>query len=102
MNGDGFIDVVVACELAHLIYFQNPGKDIRQQAWSRTIIEVSKNRGSYIRAFLADFNRDGQLELVAANKGEQSPDLKTPPLKNISLYIPGDNPLDPRGGKSRF
>ena len=24
-NGDGYPDVVVACELAHLIYFQNPG-----------------------------------------------------------------------------
>ena len=24
-NGDGFIDVVAACELAHLIYLENPG-----------------------------------------------------------------------------
>ena len=23
-NGDGHLDLVVACELAHLIYFQNP------------------------------------------------------------------------------
>ncbi|MFT6436902.1 MAG: CubicO group peptidase (beta-lactamase class C family) [Candidatus Azotimanducaceae bacterium] len=101
VNGDGFIDVVVACELAHLIYFQNPGKDIRGQTWPRTIIEVSKNRGSYIRAFLADFNGDGRLEVVAANKGEQSPDLKSPPAKSISLYVPGIDPLDPKDWKEQ-
>ena len=25
MNGDGYPDIVVACELSHLIYFENPG-----------------------------------------------------------------------------
>jgi len=94
VNGDGFIDVVVACELAHLIYFQNPGADFRTRAWPRTIIDVSKSRGSYIRAFLADFDGDDRLELVAANKGEQSPDLRNPPLNNISLYLPSTDPLD--------
>ena len=29
LNGDGWPDVLAACELAHLIYFQNPGKEIR-------------------------------------------------------------------------
>ena len=101
VNGDGFMDVVVACELAHLIYFENPGKDIRNKRWARTIIDVSKDRGSYIRAFLADFNGDGRPEVVAANKGEQSPDLKSPPLKNISLYLPGTNPLDPTDWKEQ-
>ena len=97
VNGDGFLDVVVACELAHLIYFQNPGKDFRNKVWPRVILEVSKNRGSYIRAFLADFDGDGYPEIVAANKGEQSPDLKSPPQKNISLYLPGTDPLDSAG-----
>jgi len=34
-NRDGYPDVVVACELAHLIYLQNPGKDIRTSRWQR-------------------------------------------------------------------
>ena len=25
VNGDGYPDIIAACELAHLIYFQNPG-----------------------------------------------------------------------------
>ncbi len=35
MNGDGYLDIVVACELAHLIYFQNPGPDPRPGRRSR-------------------------------------------------------------------
>ena len=101
VNGDGFLDVVVACELAHLIYFQNPGKDVRNKVWPRAILEVSRNRGSYIRAFLADFDGDGYPEIVAANKGEQSPDLKSAPLKNISLYLPSSNPLNSAGWREQ-
>ena len=93
VNGDGFIDVVVACELAHLIYFQNPGKDSRTAPWERTILNVSKNRGSYIRTFLADFDGDGRPEVAAANKGEQNPEIKDAPLNNISLYLPPADPL---------
>lgn len=97
VNGDGFVDVVVACELAHLIYFQNPGSQIRTTHWERVILTVSKNRGSYIRSFLADFDGDGKPEIVAANKGEQNPDVRGAPLNNISLYVAGDNPLDADG-----
>ena len=94
VNGDGHIDVVVACELAHLIYFQNPGEDPRDRHWRRVIPTLSKNRGSYIRAFLADFDGDGRPEVVAANKGEQSPDVATTAeLNNISLYLIPDDPL---------
>jgi len=37
VNRDGYPDVVVACELAHLIYFQNPGKLARNARWARII-----------------------------------------------------------------
>ncbi len=97
VNSDGFIDVVVACELAHLIYFQNPGRNIRTTDWQRVILEVSKNRGSYIRAFLADFDDDGVPEIAAANKGGQNPALEGAALDNISLYLAPKNPLDARG-----
>ncbi len=101
VNGDGYIDVVVAVELAHLIYFQNPGKDIRDTTWKRTILEVSKHRGSYIRTFLADFDGDGRPEVSSANKGEQNPDLKDAPLNNISLYLPPEDPLQGQDWKEQ-
>jgi hypothetical protein len=41
VNGDGFPDIVVACELAHLIYFQNPGEQIRTRQWPRVIIPIT-------------------------------------------------------------
>ncbi|MEO2173618.1 MAG: VCBS repeat-containing protein [bacterium] len=101
VNGDGFVDVVVACELAHLIYFQNPGKNSRLVVWPRAILDVSRDRGSYIRAFLADFDNDGTPEISAANKGGQNPALEKAPLNNISLYLPPDNPLDGKQWKEK-
>ncbi len=92
-NGDGHPDVVVAAELAHLIYFQNPGKDPRTTNWARTIPPVTTERGSYIRVFFADFNGDGRVEVIAPNKGAQNPELDTPAPLNISLYHLPENPL---------
>ena len=72
LNGDGYADVVVACELGHLIYFENPGKGgARTAHWKRVILKNTAGRGSWIRVFLADLDGDGRLEAVAANKGEQ-------------------------------
>ena len=72
VNGDGWPDIIAACEIEHLIYFQNPGKGIRSGNWDRVIPEIAKDRGSFIRAFFADFNQDGKYEVVAPNKGTQS------------------------------
>jgi VCBS repeat protein len=72
LNGDGFPDVVAACELAHLIYLENPGKD-RTATWKRFIPPQTVDKGSFIRVFLADFNQDGRLEVIAPNKGSQGP-----------------------------
>ena len=72
INGDGYPDIVAACELAHLIYLQNPGKSARTARWARIIPPVVSGRGSFIRVFLADFNKDGRLEIVTANKGAQN------------------------------
>ena len=94
MNGDGYPDIVAACELAHLIYFQNPGEKARTARWERVIPPVASNRGSYIRVFLADFNKDGRLEVVAPNKGSQSGPATSTERHAISWFeIPAD-PLD--------
>jgi hypothetical protein len=71
LNGDGFLDVLAACELAHLIYLENPGD--RTSPWKRLRPKITRDRGSFIRVFAADFNDDGVPEVVGVNKGAQNP-----------------------------
>ncbi|MEZ5393309.1 MAG: VCBS repeat-containing protein [Bryobacterales bacterium] len=96
LNGDGYADVVVACELAHLLYLQNPGKDIRSTKWQRLIPPVTVDKGSYIRVFLADLNQDGKLEVITPNKGEQNPPMNTPDSHPFVIYEIKGDPLDPK------
>ncbi len=105
-NGDGYLDVIAACELAHLIYFQNPGdqETIRSGKWPRVIPGVANNRGSYIRVFFVDIDGDGRPEVTAANKGEQSPAVgglagEGFPLKEISWFELPEDPLDGKAWK---
>ena len=109
-NGDGHPDVIVATELAHLVYFENPGIDARHVRWRRTIPPITTNRGSFIRVFFADFDGDGRPEVVAANKGDQDPPeivtkgndgqsatttiRKKVEKKSISLFVLPENPLN--------
>ena len=94
MNGDGYPDVVVSCELAHLIYFENPGADARTATWKRVIPAVTKDRGSYIRVWTADFDDDGRPEIVAPNKGAQNPQRGTTETHAISYFTLPPDPLD--------
>ena len=73
LNFDGYLDVVAAAELSHLIYLQNPGPTARQDDWPRLILPMTQGRGSYIRVFAGDFDGDGIPELTDPNKGAQSP-----------------------------
>ena len=70
-NDDGHLDIIVACELAHLVYFQNPITDVQSSSWQKLIPEVTKGRGSFIRVFSADLDNDGSPEIISANKGDQ-------------------------------
>jgi hypothetical protein len=96
VDGDGDLDVVAACELAHLIYFENPGRGARGAAeWRRLIPSVTLDRGSFIRVFVADLNGDGRLEVTAANKGAQDPTRARQEPKAISFFeITGDPLMD--------
>ncbi|XOV90076.1 MAG: serine hydrolase [Pseudomonadota bacterium] len=93
LNGDGLLDVLGACELAHIVYLQNPGH--RDLPWPRLKPSITRNHGSFIRVFAADFNADGQPEVVGVNKGSQNPRgedrLKPNPISWFE--ITGD-PLD--------
>lgn len=96
LNGDGWLDVLIACELAHLAYFQNPGNADRDVEWQRLVPAITKNRGSFIRVFAADFNGDGQAEVIGVNKGMQNPSGEGARRPNpISWFeITGDPLLD--------
>jgi len=95
-NGDGFLDVIVAAELSHLIYLQNPGPEEarRGAAWKRLILPMTKGNGSYIRVFAEDLDGDGTPEAIAANKGAQRPGpadlLRSTP---VSIFSVRGNPL---------
>ena len=94
VNRDGHLDIIVAAELAHLLYLQNPGNGARTQPWPRLILPMTKDRGSYIRVFFADLDGDGVPEVTAPNKGSQRPSLvdfarSTP----VSVYKVVGNPL---------
>jgi hypothetical protein len=69
INGDGWLDIVAACEDAHLIYFENPGPSSRTSQWASLIPDVTTGRGSWLRVFIADMDGDGRPEITAANKG---------------------------------
>lgn len=93
-DADGDVDVLVACELAHLVYFANPGRTARTATWRSVVVPITTHRGSYIRAFAADLDGDGRPEVSAANKGEQNPDPNSPVISNLSLYLVPEDPLD--------
>ncbi len=91
LNGDGWPDIIIASELAHLAYFQNPGADSRTRPWDHIIPAITQDRGSWIRVFFADFDGDGRPEVSAANKGKQNPDRATAKPTAISVFkITGD------------
>ena len=94
VNGDGHPDVIVACELAHLIYLQNPGgNNARSERWPRLILPQTLGRGSFIRVFFADFNGAGIPEATSPNKGAQNPRREDMNPTAISVFEVTGDPL---------
>ena len=97
INNDGYLDVVIAAELSHIIYLQNPGGlKSRTDPWRRLILPMTKGTGSYIRVFTGDLDGDGKIEIIAANKGAQRPGPEdyarsTP----VSFFSFSTDPLSP-------
>jgi len=100
LDGDGDLDVVVACEDAHLVYLENPG-GVRSRdaaAWRAVIPAPTRDRGSWVRVFVADLDGDAGLEVVATNKsipmpsGAGSMDVPATP---VSIFETHGRPADP-------
>lgn len=97
LDGDGWPDLVVACEEAHLAYFRNPGPDARSAGWESHIPEASRGRGSWLRVFIADVTGDGRLDVLAANKGGSDiidPDAPRADRTTSLFTLSGDPLLD--------
>ncbi len=98
-DGDGWLDIIVACRLAHLVYFRNPAFDVRTGRWDRVIPDVTRGRGSFIRVFFADLDGDGRPEVTTANEGKQLPGIlgyeeRRYRATEISWFKVPLNPLD--------
>ena len=96
LNGDGWPDLVAACEEAHLVYLQNPAGNPREDAWRHLIPAITQGRGSWLRVFIADLDQDGRLDVLGANKGAADiidPSRPSARRPTSLLLIDGD-PLD--------
>ncbi len=98
LNGDGWPDLVGACEDAHLVYFQNPGQGERSVRWPRLVLPITQDRGSWLRVFITDLDQDGRLDVVAPNKGAADiidPDADHSTGRAVSLFRIDGDPLQP-------
>ncbi|MDO9475513.1 MAG: VCBS repeat-containing protein, partial [Pseudohongiella sp.] len=94
MNGDGYIDILIAAELSHVLYLQNPGPGARDTEWPRLKLPMTVGRGSYIRVFAADLDGDGVPEVIAPNKGAQIPGPDDFAVSNpVSIFKVSGDPL---------
>jgi len=95
MNGDGYMDILIAAELSHVLYLQNPGPDARNTEWPRLKLPMTAGRGSYIRVFAADLDGDGVPEVIAPNKGAQIPGPEDFAVSNpVSVFKVTGDPLN--------
>ena len=95
LNTDGFPDLVAACEKGHLLYLENPGGTVRGWRWARIIPDLSTGR-SFVSVAVADLNRDGRPEIVAAYRHSSTgddPAMETDAEGAVSWFEIPENPL---------
>lgn len=75
LDRDGDPDLVIACEGGTLVYYENPGGAAARDVTQRIPFVPTgvTERGSWIRVYVADLDRDGDLEVVATNKSIPMP-----------------------------
>lgn len=98
LDGDGDLDLVAACEEAHLSVFANPGgAKARRTPWPALVPSITTGRGSWLQVAVSDLDGDGRPEVIAANKGHADVVRLTanerPDLSTSRFRIDGD-PLD--------
>jgi len=94
INGDGYLDILVAAELSHILYLQNPGTGMRSSEWPRLKLPMTDGRGSFIRVFAADLDGDGTPDVIAPNKGAQIPGPEDFAVSNpVSIFKVMGDPL---------
>ncbi|GIS20831.1 MAG: hypothetical protein CM15mP120_27470 [Pseudomonadota bacterium] len=86
VNGDGYPDVLVAAELAHLIYLQNPGPKARLEPWPRLILPMTQGQGSYLRVFLPISIRMAKWRPLQQTKARNDRDPKITRAQPQSIY----------------
>lgn len=98
LNGDGWPDLVTANEEGHLAYFENPGSPpaARAGGWRGVIPKATRDRGSWLRVFIADIDGDGRADVTAANKGASDivDPAGAPGDRATSLFTLAGDPLD--------
>ncbi len=95
INKDGRLDIVVACEIGNLTYFQAPETPRDMTAWKATPLAATLGRGSWIRVKIVDVNADGKLDIVGVNKGRFRPATEG----TFSCFYLEGEPTDPNAWK---
>lgn len=90
LNGDGYPDLILACEWGPIRVFGNVrGRFIEQTK----ALGLAEHTGLWQGIATADFNGDGQLDLIASNWGRNG-EFQPSPSRPVTLWA-GD--LDARG-----
>jgi hypothetical protein len=99
LDGDGWLDVIIASEVAHLLYLENPGaQSVRSGSqWQRLMPRMADRKGSWIATDMADINGNGKLDVLATNKGLELAGIgkeDKPSLKNVlKMYFSAPIPV---------